>query len=334
MPVLDAHTHLSGSESGESPDNILETLDACGVDKAFVFAPLLDVRSWQLETSDMGAIRTHNDYCADIASAAPERLFGFCVLNPSPALADGSKARSVRLMVDEVKRCYQDLGLRGVKMVPHGWYPDDPELVQLYQAIAELGMYVVFHAGIFLDGREGRFCRPAYYEGVHRVPEMRAQVAHLGWPWVDECIAVLAQETLFEGSDPSQWQLRTDMSFGPPADWQLESWQKAIDTLPHEMLGYASDVFWPATREQYDNQYLKPQLGLFETAATNGHIAEEGSPERVQLRDRVFHDNVWQHWERAVRETQAPKRATRTIATPRAKLGHSETGPRRRRARD
>jgi predicted TIM-barrel fold metal-dependent hydrolase len=58
-------------------------------------------------------------------------------------------------------------------MVPHGWYPDDPELVPLFQKIADLGMYVVFHAGIFLDGREGRCCRPTFYEGVHQVPNMR-----------------------------------------------------------------------------------------------------------------------------------------------------------------
>jgi Tat protein secretion system quality control protein TatD with DNase activity len=42
MPIVDAHTHLSGSEFGENPDNIIQTLEACGVHKAFVFAPLLD----------------------------------------------------------------------------------------------------------------------------------------------------------------------------------------------------------------------------------------------------------------------------------------------------
>ena len=41
--VLDAHTHLTGSQSGESPENILECMDACGVEKAFIFAPELDV---------------------------------------------------------------------------------------------------------------------------------------------------------------------------------------------------------------------------------------------------------------------------------------------------
>ena len=213
MAILDAHTHLSGSEFGETPDNIIQTLDVCGVDKAFVFAPLLDVRSWKLINDDLSDIRSHNDYCAGIASADPQRLFGFCVVDPSPGLAGGSSARAVDLMIEEVSRCYHDLGLRGVKMVPHGWYPDDQDVMRLYDTIAELGMYAVFHAGIFLDGREGKFCRPAFYEGIHQVPEMRAQLAHIGWPWVDECVAVLAQETMFEGSDESKWQLRADMSF-------------------------------------------------------------------------------------------------------------------------
>ena len=37
--ILDAHTHLSGSESGESAEKILNCMDACGVQKAFIFAP-------------------------------------------------------------------------------------------------------------------------------------------------------------------------------------------------------------------------------------------------------------------------------------------------------
>jgi hypothetical protein len=36
--ILDAHTHLTGQESS---DEILECMDFCGVEKAFVFAPML-----------------------------------------------------------------------------------------------------------------------------------------------------------------------------------------------------------------------------------------------------------------------------------------------------
>jgi hypothetical protein len=40
--ILDAHTHLTGQESVEE---MLECMDACGVEQAFVFAPMLDVQA-------------------------------------------------------------------------------------------------------------------------------------------------------------------------------------------------------------------------------------------------------------------------------------------------
>src|SRR5205823_12994983 len=183
------------------------------------------------------------DYCADICSADPDRLYGFCVLNPAPGLARGSLKRAVTLMIEEAKRCYHDLGLRGVKMVPAGWYPNDPEVVRLYQALGELGMYGAFHAGVFLDAREASYCRPSYFEAVRQAPDFKAQLAHLAWPWVDECIAVLLMENFIHSEDSEKRQLCADLSFGSPADWQLPSWQHALDTLPHDLLSYASDAF-------------------------------------------------------------------------------------------
>ena len=322
MQVLDAHTHLSGSGSDEKTEDIVATLDACGVTKAFVFAPLVDVHSWQLTDEHLDDLRTHNDYCADICSGAPDQLLAFCVLNPSPGLADGSLDQAVDLMIDEAKRCYHDLGIRGVKMVPDGWYPYDRPVIRLYEALADLGMYVAFHSGIFLDGHTGRFCRPAYYEAVHRVPELKGQLAHLSWPWVDECLAVLGMETIFHGDDPAKYQLKADLSFGPPDDWQLESWQKALDSLPGALLCYASDVFWPSAADRYCEQFLRPQLGLFEVAATQSHKYQEGSPERAQLREQVFYGNAWAHWQAAVREPQQPAKARQAVATPRARGPH------------
>ncbi len=329
MKIIDAHTHLSGSETGENTEGIVACMDACDIDKAFVFAPLLNVHSWELTDEHLDDIRNHNDYCADICSDAPERLLGFCVLNPVPQLAGGSFKKSVDLMIKEVRRCYHELGLRGVKMIPTHWYPNDPEIIPLYQEIAKLGMYVVFHAGIFMDGQQGSYCRPTFFEGIRRVPDLKVQLAHLGWPWVDECIAVLDMESNIHGSDPTNWQFKADLSFGPPDDWQLSSWQRAIDSLPQTMLCYGSDLFWPLSPEQYLEQYLYPQRGLFEVAVTNGHVASEGSPSRKELREQIFYKNVFDHWQSAVREPQQPQRAKRKIKTPRAKTSHGHKSGRR-----
>jgi uncharacterized protein len=309
MRILDAHTHLSGPESGEDAQGILACMDECGIEKAFVIAPILDVRSWHLRTEHLEEVRKNNDYCADICSAAPDHLLGLCVLNPSPELAGGDFALSVQLMIEEATRCYHELGLRGVKMVPTNWYPNDPLIIPLYQAVADLGMYVLFHSGIFADAQESAFCRPAYFEAVHRVENFKGQLAHVGWPWVDECIAVMAIETMVRGKDPTKWNLKVDLSFGSPDDWQLGTWQHAIDSLPGEMLIYGSDVFWPCSAEEYREKYLQPQLGLYETAATLGHIAPEGSSRRKELRQQIFYENALAHWEAAVRQPQRPRRA-------------------------
>ena len=145
--VLDAHTHLTGQESAQG---ILDCLDAVGVQKAFVFAPMLNVQAHEITSDSMQDIRTHNDYCADVCSADPERLLGFCTLNPMPALADGDLERAVDLNIEEAQRCYDELGLRGAgELVATGWYADDPTIVRLWQKLAELRMYTVFHTGVF-----------------------------------------------------------------------------------------------------------------------------------------------------------------------------------------
>jgi hypothetical protein len=50
--ILDAHTHLTGSEE---PDQILECMNACAVEKAFVFSPELDVKTRRLTNDDLEA---------------------------------------------------------------------------------------------------------------------------------------------------------------------------------------------------------------------------------------------------------------------------------------
>jgi predicted TIM-barrel fold metal-dependent hydrolase len=176
--ILDAHTHLTGSEDSEQ---ILECMNACAVEKAFLFAPELDVASRHLTNDHLDDVRKHNDYCADVCSAASDRLLGFCNLIPTPELADGDLERVIDLMVEEVHRCYYELGVRGAgELVPTRWYPNDPGLLPLWETLAELEMYTVFHTGIFYDGRESSYCRPTYYEVAHQVPGFKGHLAHVG----------------------------------------------------------------------------------------------------------------------------------------------------------
>jgi len=62
----------------------------------------------------------------------------------------------------------------------------------VYEKIAALGKPILFHSGILYDGRNdsGNFNRPCNFEGLLSVRGLRFALAHVSWPWTDECISV------------------------------------------------------------------------------------------------------------------------------------------------
>src|SRR5215217_2905238 len=80
--------------------------------------------------------------------------------------------------------------------------------------------------------------------GVQRPPRARRMAL------VRRGVAVMSVTTGVFGQDPADWDLRVDLSFGPPTDWQLEVWRHCIDTLPPQMLLYGTDTFWPVSPEE------------------------------------------------------------------------------------
>ena len=153
------------------------------------------------------------------------------------------------------------------------------------------------------------------------MPGFHGHLAHLGWPWVDECIATLAMETFHAGPDPAdRWQLKADLSFGCPPDWQVESVRRAMDMLPANMLMYASDCFWPCEPSRYLEEFVFPQLATVESAATLSRTAPAaGTAERIAFRRGIFHDNAWTHWLKATRgKAQDLVRRRSTPRTPHA----------------
>jgi predicted TIM-barrel fold metal-dependent hydrolase len=328
LPIFDVHTHTSGSDADGPVDDVVRCMDACGVEQAFMFAPMLQPHGLQLTDENVDDIKRHNDYIAWYCAQSPERLLAFCVLNPTPLLAHGDLEAAVALMIDEARRCYHELGIRGVKMVPDNWSVRDDRVLPLFEELAQLGMYVAFHSGIFLDERSSEFCRPASYEGLHLIPGFHGHLAHLSWPWVDECIATLAMETFHALQQPKDhWQLKADLAFGCPPDWQLDSLRKALDMLPHDMLMYASDVFWPCDSIRYLEQFIYPQLSTVEAAATLARgTPQAATPERIAFRRAIFYDNAVRHWDVATHGVPQRLQA-QSIApqTPRARTRHEHS---------
>ncbi|MDQ3185994.1 MAG: amidohydrolase [Pseudomonadota bacterium] len=228
--IIDAHIHCSGQEKA---DDVLQALDQAAVDKAILLAPFLN-GSYSLYDSD--SLRSANRHLARLISDHKDRLIGFAVVNPSLDNAC------------EDLRFAHDLGLHGLKMVPTGWYPYDDCAHRVYETASCLKIPILFHSGIFIDGKSGRFCRPAFYEAIRDHPGLRVTLAHLGWPWSDEANAVGLID-LINGVSPDDSQFRFDVSFGAPPVYRLEVLRKAIAVLTPKLLQFGSDVFLPCSGE-------------------------------------------------------------------------------------
>lgn len=246
--LIDAHLHCTGRETR---DDVLRTLDDAEVDLGVLLAPFL---SDGYTLGDAESLTRANSHLAELVARDADRLFGFAVVNP---LHPGA--------VDELQRAV-DAGLRGVKMVPSGWYPYDDAVQPVFARAAQLRLPILFHSGIFIDGRSGRFCRPVFFEALRDHPGVRVTLAHVGWPWTDEAIAVGLIDRI-HGVPDAQAVFRFDLSFGPPPPYRKQVLKLALEVLGPGLLQFGSDCFLPCPGAQLRERrgWLEDLLNELET---------------------------------------------------------------------
>ncbi len=197
---------------------LLEKLDEWEVDRAVVL-PIATKPSQE---------KTINDWAA---SAMSDKLYFFGTVHP-----DAEDA------FDELERI-KALGLKGIKLHPdyQGFFADDERLFPLYRKCAELGLPVIFHAGLDALSMDCIHCTPQMSAKVHKaVPEMTMILAHLGG---NECWDDV--EKYLVGED-----IYMDTAFieGHIPDEQAE---RIIKNHGADRILFASDCPWhPSTAEK------------------------------------------------------------------------------------
>ncbi len=152
--IIDAHVHIGTGNffhMQADAEDLLAAADACGVDRLFVTE--LNALFYNMSEG--------NDALGAILKRYPDRLIGY-VSVPTPRLG--------RRAVDEVHRCYETYGMRGLKIYSH---PEasiaEPGTVPLLEAAAQYGMPILAHT------------TPAECDYLmERVPQCRLLMAHMG----------------------------------------------------------------------------------------------------------------------------------------------------------
>jgi len=128
-----------------------------------------------------------NDFVASYVHSHPERLIGFAGIDPSEPKAAMAEAR----------RAHDELAMRGIAVAPaaQDFHPSSSQAMLVYAAAGELGMPIMFHTGICMTAATKlEYARPLLLDEVAReLPDLKIVVAHLGYPWVNETIVLLAK---------------------------------------------------------------------------------------------------------------------------------------------
>ncbi len=255
--IIDAHLHCTGDET---TSDVLDSLDDADVDIGVLIAPFLH-NGYTL--ADPAAIRRANEHLSRLVRGHGDRLVGLAVVNPGlPGAAD------------ELRHAVESLGLRGAKMVPSGWYPESEIAQPTFAVASELKLPLLFHSGVFIDGRSSRFCRPIGFEPLRDHPGARVTLAHLGWPWTDEAIALGLIDRI-NGVAEDACAFRFDLSFGPPPPYRRDVLAKALEVLGPGLLQFGSDCFLPCPGREIAERrgWLRDLLAEFDPdAATLARI--------------------------------------------------------------
>jgi predicted TIM-barrel fold metal-dependent hydrolase len=218
MRIVDSHVHALGHEDA---DMIVRAMDRVRIDAICLLSP-----PW-LETVDRQ--REALDWMALTVGMRADRLYGYFWVNPLLPEAP-----------DLVRRARSTPGIRAIKLMSDHWYPYDERIRPTLTAIEEAEFPVLFHAGILWSHMDSsRFCRPADFEVMLHYPRIKFTLAHIGWPWVDECLAVQARmrdgvKKITGGENP----MYIDLSPGTPMPVREEALRKAL------LLGEPARLLW------------------------------------------------------------------------------------------
>jgi predicted TIM-barrel fold metal-dependent hydrolase len=261
MPI-DVHVHCKGGEDG---NKILKAMDEVGLERIVLMsAP----PHWSMHSRRPQAVghRTVIDDIARTVAPDPKRMLGFAWIQPT--LSDA---------VEMVDYALGEKGLGGVKMIPDEWYPDAPCAQECYRRMEVYGGPLLFHSGIlWTRGNTSQYCRPAGFEIMMGFPKIRFALAHMSWPWTDECIAVCQKlrwtQTYQEGEElGEEWTCYIDITTGAPRIYKVDAMRKTKALIGDSHLMYGSDCADAENPEAYRHNLHEDR----EIMAEAGYTAEE-----------------------------------------------------------
>lgn len=266
MRIVDCHVHLNGEAVAA---DVVKALDANGVARMIVIS--------QVERVSLRQTRNNILSAKKLIDAAPDRLSGLAWISPQLPGAAELAAEAI-----------ESLGFAGIKIIPDHWYAYEERLEPFWERMNSLHASILFHTGILYGNDDGsRFCQPVYLEKLLHYPHIRFAMAHISWPWCEECLAVMGRMRAAANYEAKGWQSYVDLTPGTPHHIRKQAVSNAIAFCGVDRIMFGTDSTLPGDLK-YQKQILESDLHLLDslklTAAQKERIlsgtAEELFPPR------------------------------------------------------
>lgn len=199
MTIVDGHSHMY---QAFAPSNGLKSgvKEIEGYDIADLLHRLTEMGIARFQTMPQEMTRIQDQWlgsnalAVDVQRSAPDRIVAFAAAEP---LDRASAFNRERLL--EVERAIREDGLRGLLLTPpYGhYYSNDRRVYPFYQMAVELDVPIYFHHSHMFGS--ARNC-PLKYARIWLLddltidfPELRFNVEHMGYPWTEELLAIMAR---------------------------------------------------------------------------------------------------------------------------------------------
>ena len=275
--IFDTHVHIDKYAAPE-PKRLLDSMDKHHIDKV---ALLAEDPEYTME-KDLNKCREYNE-------ARLKRLKEWC---------DHSDGRLVPIYyINPVERDAMqqaekavDAGCAGFKVICETHYPGDERAMPVYQRIADLGKSILFHSGILWDwGDNGNYNRPCNFECLMGVSNIKFALAHVSWPWTDECLSVYGKFTnLWEHPSFRNQFMHIDLTPGTPMCYRQDVLNTIHDVdywgIRDRML-FGSDAFTSTFDGAFIADWAKNDTEMLLKAGYDQETV-----------DKVLYDNAMAFW--------------------------------------
>lgn len=153
-----------------------------------------------------------------------DTLFPYYFVNP----LESDAVSQVRLAAEN--------GIAGFKMMCSEYRVDCTQSMDVVSEIAKAGKPVLFHSGICWDGmNSANNHKPANFEALIDIPGLKFCLAHVSWPWYDECIAVYGKFANAYAANHDSPEMFIDITPGTPRPYREEVLTRLIKWSEYEL---------------------------------------------------------------------------------------------------